>query len=79
MATFEDPVVEAIYVSGQEYINGLKAQCKYDEDGVLILPAPCYGCAKLVTDIAMITGDGLPLCTECFGGTCEALGAGLNT
>lgn len=76
MATFEDPKVEAIYVAGQKYIDELKAQCRYDEDGILILPAPCYGCTKPVTDIAMITGDGLPLCNECFNGLCRSVCAG---
>jgi hypothetical protein len=75
MPTFDDPVVEAIYVKGMERINRLKAQLRYDEAGILILPAPCEFCERPRTDIVMMSGDGLPICSECFEGTCNTIGA----
>jgi hypothetical protein len=63
--TFEDPLVEKFYQSGLQYIEKIRAANKW-EDGILVMPFTCYGCAKPRTDFCMTTGDGLPMCVECF-------------
>ncbi len=41
-------------------------------DGTLPLPFRCYGCDRKKYDFRMMTGDGLPLCGECFDGCVDA-------
>ena len=65
--TFDDPKIEAIYQAGLRYIERVRAANRW-EDGVLVMPCTCYGCAELRTDFFMMTGDGLPMCQKCFDG-----------
>lgn len=72
MPTFNDPRIEAIYVAGQARIDRMRAELKRDADGCLVLPFRCYGCDEWKANLCMMTGDGLPLCTDCFDGCVEA-------
>lgn len=66
MPTFDDPAIERMYVTEEARLNKLRSQCEWDEDGILKLPAMCQFCEKPVMDIAMISGDKLPICKPCF-------------
>ena len=72
MPTFDDPAVERIYVAGLARINRMKAELRFDDAGCLLLPFRCYGCDQMKTNLCMMTGDGLPLCTDCFEGCVDA-------
>lgn len=34
---------------------------------ILVMPFVCYSCEEDRTQLALMTGDGLPLCCQCFG------------
>jgi hypothetical protein len=40
-------------------------------DGMIEIPFRCYGCDRQRYDFGLLTGDGLPLCAECFDGFVE--------
>ena len=63
-AEWPDYVVK-MYHAGCEKIDRLRKQ--FDEDGILPMPFTCYGCEEPRTDLAMMTGDGLPMCVKCLG------------
>jgi hypothetical protein len=65
--------LDRLMKDGQARIDKLKARVRYDEDGVMLLPTPCELCEKDVIDIALITGDGVAICSRCFNGTVDAL------
>ena len=43
------------------------------QDCILVLPFVCQLCERERTDYMMITGDGCPMCQECFRGCEDAL------
>jgi hypothetical protein len=68
--------VKATYAARCERIDRLRQQLGMD--GVVPLPFTCDFCDRPRCDFAMLTGDGLPLCGECFERSVDALcrGAG---
>lgn len=70
---FDDPKIQAIYEAGCAHIEKIRSSNRW-EDGALQLPFRCYGGHEdLRYDLAMMTGDGLPMCQGCFGGIVESL------
>jgi len=66
MPTFDDPVVERIYLEGCDRIARLKQENKVDDNGILQLPFRCYLCDQKKLNFSMMTGDGCPICADCF-------------
>lgn len=58
--------VKQVYEAGCVRIDRLRA-ANYDADGVLAIPFRCYGCDEWRADLAMLTGEKLPLCVRCLG------------
>lgn len=56
----------AILESGLRHVAKIRAANVW-EDGVLVVPFVCYGCEESRDDLALMTGDGLPLCIRCLG------------
>lgn len=75
---FDDPKIQALYEAGQALIDRMRAELVRDEHGCIALPFRCYGCDQSRFDLAMMTGDGLPLCCGCFNGGMDALRADLH-
>lgn len=67
---FDNPKIQALYEAGQARIDRMRAELVRDIYGCIALPFRCYGCDQLRFELAMMTGDGLPLCCICFG-ACE--------
>lgn len=63
--TFSNPTVEKIYQDGLKHIEIIRSQNKW-EDGILVMPFTCYICSKQRHDFFMTTGDGVPMCKQCF-------------
>jgi len=45
-----------------------KAANELDKEGCLVLPFQCYGCKQRRCDLELTTGDGCPMCKQCFSG-----------
>lgn len=69
MPEFNDPVVQRIYEADARRIAEMKAEIVAETGDLSIIPMPfrCYGCDRRKFDLAMIIGDGLPMCVECLG------------
>lgn len=65
MPTFDDPMIEKIYLDGCERIARLKKENQII-DGALVLPFRCYLCDEKKCNFSMMTGDGCPICSDCF-------------
>lgn len=64
--------VKTIYYQGCERIDELRKQI--GEDGVITIPFRCYGCDQQKSKLSLITGDGLPMCTDCVKVFTESMG-----
>lgn len=76
MPLFENPIVQRMYEKGLERIQRLQEQTYIEENGEVKLPAPCYGCERMIENkdhIEMITGDQLIMCKMCFEGIVDGL------
>lgn len=57
---------ERIMAATKAKVERVRAANRWDE-GALVIPFVCYSCEKQKCDFCLVTGDGLPLCCECFG------------
>jgi len=65
MPEFDSPIIQKMYEEEQARIDKMRAVLS--ADGMITLPFHCWGCDKMRWDFFMVTGDGLPMCKECFG------------
>lgn len=76
MPEFSDPRIQAIYEAGMRRIEELRRELRFDEAGILQLPFRCYGCDQVKANFSMMTGDGLPMCTDCIDSCVRAIPRG---
>lgn len=57
--------VKRIYLEGCKRIDRCREQLQ--PDGIVPIPFRCVSCEEQRDDLAMMTGDGLPLCVKCLG------------
>lgn len=57
--------VRRIYEAGRVRIDELRRE-NVDADGTVLIPFRCYLCDERKAAVSTITGDGLPICTDCL-------------
>ncbi len=62
--------VKRIYIAGTKRIDKSREQLD-PETGAIPIPFICYGCELEKIKIALINGDGLPMCTDCINSICD--------
>lgn len=66
--------LDRMIADGQARIDRMRAALP--ADGTIPIPFICYGCGRERFDFCLRTGDGLPLCQECFDGCVNAMVGG---
>lgn len=58
---------EQQWMIDKELVRIEQMRAELPEKGMIPLPFRCWGCDRQRFDLALVTGDGLPMCVECLG------------
>lgn len=61
--------IDRIFAVTKERVERMQAEfAARCPDGIVVLPFQCYSCDQWKENFALMTGDGLPMCTDCISG-----------